>query len=36
MINKTITYERDVHKSYMKIPAVVEACFDEVYSCDAA
>lgn len=29
MINREITYERDVHKSYMKIPAVVETCLDE-------
>ena len=29
MINREITYERDVHKSYMKIPAVLEACLDE-------
>ena len=24
-----ITYERDIHKSYMKIPAVLKDCFDE-------
>ena len=29
MINREITYERDINKSYMKIPAVMEACFDE-------
>lgn len=29
MINREITYERDVHKSYMKIPAVLESCLDE-------
>jgi len=29
MINREITYERDVNKSYMKIPAVMEACLDE-------
>lgn len=29
MINREITYERDVNKSYMKIPAVVEECLDE-------
>ena len=29
MINREITYERDVHKSYMKIPAVLETCLDE-------
>lgn len=29
MINREITYERDINKSYMKIPSVVEACFDE-------
>lgn len=29
MINREITYERDVHKSYMKIPAVLEKCLDE-------
>lgn len=29
MINREITYERDVHKSYMKIPAVLEASLDE-------
>lgn len=29
MINREITYERDVNKSYMKIPAVMESCLDE-------
>lgn len=29
MINREITYERDINKSYMKIPAVIEICFDE-------
>lgn len=29
MINREITYERDVNKSYMKIPAVIESCLDE-------
>lgn len=29
MINREITYERDVNKSYMKIPAVLESCLDE-------
>lgn len=29
MINREITYERDINKSYMKIPSVVESCFDE-------
>ncbi len=29
MINREITYERDIAKSYMKIPSVQEACFDE-------
>lgn len=29
MINREITYERDVNKSYMKIPAVIETCLDE-------
>lgn len=29
MINREITYERDIHKSYMKIPSIVEACYDE-------
>lgn len=29
MINREITYERDVSKSYMKIPAVREVCMDE-------
>lgn len=29
MINREITYVRDVHKSYMKIPAVPETCLDE-------
>ena len=43
MINREITYERDVNKSYMKIPAIVETCLDEklifkkqqytIYSC---
>lgn len=28
-MNREITYERDVHKSYMKIPAVLESCLDE-------
>ena len=29
MINRQITYERDIHNSYMKIPSVQEACYDE-------
>ena len=29
MINREITYERNVNKSYMKIPAVMETCLDE-------
>lgn len=29
MINREIIYERDIHKSYMKIPSVMETCFDE-------
>ena len=29
MINREITYERDVNRSYMKIPAVMETCLDE-------
>lgn len=29
MINREITYERDVSKSYMKTPAVIESCLDE-------
>jgi hypothetical protein len=29
MINREITYERSVSRSYMKIPACVEATFDE-------
>ena len=29
MINREITYERDVNKSYMKIPAVMESSLDE-------
>lgn len=29
MIDKNITYERDVHKSYMKIPAAERASMDE-------
>ena len=29
MINREITYQRDVNKSYMKIPAVIESCLDE-------
>ena len=29
MINREITYERDVNKSYMKIPAVMETSLDE-------
>lgn len=29
MINREITYERDINKSYMKIPAVPEESFDE-------
>ena len=29
MINREIIYERDVHRSYMKIPASREASFDE-------
>ena len=29
MINREITYERDVNKSYMKIPAVIETSLDE-------
>ena len=29
MINREIIYERDINKSYMKIPAVMEPCFDE-------
>ena len=29
MINREITYERDVNKSYMKIPAAMEVCMDE-------
>ena len=29
MINREITYERNVNKSYMKIPAVRELCLDE-------
>ena len=29
MINREITYERDIHNSYMKIPAVMESCLDE-------
>ena len=29
MINREITYERSVNKSYMKIPAVRETCLDE-------
>lgn len=29
MINREITYERDVNKSYMKIPAVMESGLDE-------
>ena len=29
MINKKITYERDIHKSYMKIPAITESTMDE-------
>ena len=29
MINREIIYERDINNSYMKIPSVIEACFDE-------
>jgi len=29
MINREITYERDIHKSYMKIPSIREENFDE-------
>lgn len=29
MINREITYERNIHSSYMKIPSVMEVCFDE-------
>lgn len=29
MINREITYERDVNKSYMKIPAVIDTSLDE-------
>ena len=29
MINREITYERDVNKSYMKIPAAIETSLDE-------
>ena len=29
MINREITYERSVSRSYMKIPACLEASFDE-------
>ena len=29
MINREITYERTVSSNYMKIPSVMEACFDE-------
>lgn len=29
MINREITYERNISSSYMKIPSVMEECFDE-------
>jgi len=29
MISGEIMYERDIHRSYMKIPAVLESCLDE-------
>lgn len=29
MINRQITYERDIQKSYMKIPSPQEECYDE-------
>ena len=29
MINREITYERNISSSYMKIPSIMEECFDE-------
>ncbi len=29
MINKKVTYERDIHKSYMKIPSIIGSSLDE-------
>ena len=29
MVNPEVTYERDISRSYMKIPAVEKACLDE-------
>ena len=29
MRSKNITYERDIHKSYMKVPAILETSMDE-------
>lgn len=33
MINREIIYERDIYKSYMKIPSILDASFDEKLIC---